>query len=226
MSKIESEFLFNLSNANPQITALNNYEQISSSAFTIEEKTSKGLNLSNIGSFIAIWRGLNLPASPSEFLGVTELTSSKNSGEYTKQEVAVKSGVDLGRGQFTIGLFLNGNDISSLSATVFLSQGRAFNPQPSSIFVTNPTNSNLTINYFVPSLINPYVALDWVYLYKGGELQYDIKNAIHHYYINETASTGTQNLSVSLKAGDYIIELNPGNKITDSVSASYSFTLS
>ncbi|QMV13868.1 hypothetical protein [Vibrio spartinae] len=220
-----NEVSFDLATADATYqTALNNINVINSSKLELQERTVKGLNLGNLGSFIGIWQGRNAPSSMTDFIGTVDLTASSSGGEWANKEIEVDSGYDLTQGIFTIGLFLRGGDVASLSASMWLTQGRANNPNPSSIYVVNPTNTQIPVNYSVPNLVDPKSNLDWVFLFKGDEIQLDYSKAIAYQEISSNDSNGIVNINANLSAGQYIVQYNPGH-YKDTISATHAFTL-
>jgi len=210
--------------SNLQTTALDNVQVIDSSHLTLEARTVKGLNLRSLGAFVGIWSGLDsIPRNLNDFVGIVELTALRSDGESAAKKISVGSGVNLNAGFFTIGLFLRQNDMLSISATVMLIQGVARNPQPSSLFADHPTNSNIPVSYFVPSLVLPVHALDWLSIYRGSEVVHDFGSVINYQRIISDDNIGLVNIQVLLGAGNYIVQLSPGDPGT--ISATHSFTL-
>ncbi|WP_196894210.1 hypothetical protein [Aureivirga marina] len=225
IEEINSIKLFDLAQVSrPEITALNNVIILNSSNLQLEERTVKGSNLNSNGAFIAIWKGLSLPNNIEEFVGRVDLTSTSSGGEWAPKEITVEPGINLKTGFFTIGLFLQKDDLLSLGAQVNLMQGTAQNVQPSSIFVVNPTNTNIPVNYSVPNLVNPQVCRYLLKLYEG-EGPFFGKTPIAFKYIDSGDNVGITNFPVKLSAGTYTVQLNPGVSGSP-YSATYTFKLS
>lgn len=208
-------------------TALTNANVMSSVEMTIDTKTVKNSNLSGLGAFIAIWRGTSAPTSTSDFIGVTNLSGTSD-GNFNKHTIKVTaSDVSLITDTVTIGLFLRGNDISSLSASISLLNGQQFNPQQSSVYALSISNRTILANYLVPQFVQPSQRLDWIYLLKGDQPIMNSSGSLTHASVPTNATSGVVNIDVSgirLEPGRYILQYNPGHS-TQTVSAAYSFSI-
>lgn len=208
-------------------TSMNNLTIQDSQSLTIDAKTVLNEDLGGIGAFIGIWSGLAMISDSNNFLGKTELTGVSG-GEFANKQLKITApGQSLLTDTFTIGLFLRGNDLNSLSASVHVSAGNPFSYQQTNIFVLNATTRNISVQYRVPNFIDPSQRLDWLYLLKSSEPVMDNSGALSHEPIAKPDPNGVVNIPVSgirFEPGEqYVVQYNPGNYI-DTVSAGYTFT--
>lgn len=221
------ETLLNLkSSVNIWTSSLNRAVVTSSNTVTIDEKTVLNSDLGGLGAFIGIWEGLGAPNSMNDIVGQTGLTGISQ-GQFANKTIETNhAGVNLLDGAYSIGLFLRGNDITSLVATAVLNQSNPLNYQSTSVFVQNATTQNISVRYQVPENISPNSRADWIYLFKGDQPVMNNSNYLKHVSVGSSPA-GVLNIPVAdivLDPGYYTVQYNPGHSLA-TVGAAYSFVI-
>jgi len=210
-------------------TGINNVDVDSSLKLTVDEKTVKNNKLGSLGSFVGIWRGSEIPKGIKEIIGQSPLGSGTSGGEWASKSVALTAtDVDLNIDEVSVGVFLKGNDVTSLGAKVIVTSGRQHTPEGTSVTITNSTNRKIKVQYVVPEGVKPESRMDYVMLFKGDTPVANNSNPLVQQAINSNEALGTVTLDVSgilLEPGKYIIQYNAGRYSWNTINASQVFTV-
>lgn len=223
--ELQESLLDLTSSVNLWTSSLNNAIVTSSNTVTINEKTVLNSDLGGLGAFVGVWEGTGAPNSMSQIVGKTNLDGTSR-GQFASKTIETSDpGVNLMNGTYSIGLFLRAGDVLSLVATALLNQSNPLNYQSTSVFVTNATTQNISVNYQVPNNIAPGSRLDWIYLFKGDQPVMNNSSYLKHVAVSSNNPGGIVTIDVSgltLTPGHYIVQYNPGHSL-QTVGAAYSF---